>query len=107
MERDILLDRLEILIKKHRIHSIDNLASSTAINISNSVHDSILNIVNVLRDEEKEISRKDWLNGYIKCCLDIGEFFGYDKDEAYPKYDELEEIEEDSKIYVDEKFKKS
>jgi hypothetical protein len=66
---------------------------------------AVLDMIEDLKKDEIENSRIDFKEGYVKACLDMGEFFGLDSKESYPKDDEMEEINQESIDYINAKFK--
>jgi hypothetical protein len=100
------LNALEELVREHKKKSLDLLQSQIFKNLISSNCDSILQIIDELKDTEKEQSRLDWKAGYIDCCLDCSEFFGNDRQDSFPKEIEMEVIESLSYDFVNIKNEK-
>ena len=106
MENVSTLNMLKELIEEHKKKSLQLLIGESSKRYTTLHCDIILNMVEGLKDAEKEQSRLDWKAGYINCCLDCAEFFGNDRNESYPTESEMEEIDEDSFEFIKGKNKK-
>jgi hypothetical protein len=104
MENLSTLNMLKEFIEEHKTKSLQLLISESSKRITSANCDIILNMVEELKDAEKEQSRLDWKAGYISCCLDCAEFFGNDRNESYPTESEMEEIDKSSFEFVKRKF---
>lgn len=93
MENLSTLNMLKELIEEHKTKSLQLLIGESSKRYTTLHCDIILNMVEELKDVEKEQSRLDWKAGYIDCCLDCAEFFGNERDESYPTESEMETIE--------------
>jgi hypothetical protein len=93
MENVSTLNMLKELIEEHKKKSLQLLIGESSKRYTTLHCDIILNMVEGLKDAEKEQSRLDWKTGYIDCCLDCAEFFGNERDESYPTESEMETIE--------------
>jgi hypothetical protein len=93
MENLSTLSVLKELIEEHKKTSLQLLIGESSKRYTTLHCDIILNMVEGLKDAEKEQSRLDWKAGYIDCCLDCAEFFGNERDESYPTESEMETIE--------------
>lgn len=100
MENLSTLNILEGLIKDHKIKSLQLLIGESSKRITSTNCDIILQMIEGLKETEKEQSRLDWKAGYIHCCLDVAEFFGNDRNESYPTDSEMEEIDQDSFEFI-------
>jgi hypothetical protein len=100
------LNALEKLVIEHKKKSLDLSKSRIVKNLISSNFNSILKIIDGLKDAEKEQSRLDWKAGYIDCCLDCAEFFGNDIQDSFPKETEMEVIESLSYDFVNKKNEK-
>lgn len=87
------LKALEELVKEHKTKSLQLLICESSKRLTSANFDIILNMIEGLKDVEKEQSRLDWKAGYIDCCLDCAEFFGNERNESYPTESEMETIE--------------
>lgn len=96
MENLSTLNILKELIEEHKTESLKLLIGESSRRYTTLHCDIILNMIEGLKDAEKEQSRLDWKTGYIHCCLDCAEFFGNDRNEAYPTDSEMEEIDQQS-----------
>jgi hypothetical protein len=93
MESLSTLSMLKELIEEHKKKSLQLFIGESSKRYTTLNCDIILNMVEGLKDAEKEQSRLDWKAGYIDCCLDCAEFFGNERDESYPTESEMETIE--------------
>jgi hypothetical protein len=98
------LNELEQLVKEHKKKSLDLFQTEISKNLISANCNSILQIINELKDSEKEQSRLDWKAGYIASCLDVQEFFDGSKKPHLEDYD-LAIIEQQSLEYIKTKFK--
>lgn len=105
MENLSILNMLKELIEEHKTESLKLLISESSKRITSANCDIILNMVEELKDVEKEQSRLHWKAGYIDCYLDCAEFFGIDRNESYPTDSEMEEIDQVSFEFIKEKIK--
>ena len=105
MENLSISNMLKELIEEHKTESLKLLISESSKRITSANCDIILNMVEELKDVEKEQSRLHWKAGYIYCCLDVAEFFGNDRNQSYPTDSEMEEIDEHSFEFIKEKNK--
>lgn len=105
MENLSTLNVLKELIEEHKKTSLQLLIGESSKRYTTLHCDIILNMIEGLKDAEKEQSRLDWKAGYIHCCLDCAEFFGNDRNESYPTNSEMEEIDEHSFEFIKEKNK--
>lgn len=101
-----VLDKLEkqvnVLIKNTKsVNSRNDYKAISFYTLS-----AFITLINRLKEEEIENSRIDFKEGYLKACLDMGDFFGLSKEEAYPNDSEMEEIEKHSLEYIKLKFKR-
>ena len=62
-----------------------------------------MQIINELKDSEKEQSRIDWKAGYIDCTINLGEFFGNERYESFPNDEELAVIDRLSNNFINNK----
>lgn len=93
MENLSTLNMLKELIEEHKTESLKLLISESSKRITSANCDIILNMIEQLKEAEKEQSRLDWKTGYIDSCLDCAEFFGNNRNESYPTDSEMETIE--------------
>jgi hypothetical protein len=100
------LNALEELVREHKKKSLDLSKSRIVKNLISSNFNSILKIIDELKDAEKEQSRLDWKAGYVDCCLDVSEWLGNKKDDSFITEDEMEVIESLSYDYVNKKNEK-
>jgi hypothetical protein len=87
------LNSLKELVKEHKTKSLQLLIRESSKRLTSANCDIILNMIEELKDAEKEKSRLDWKAGYIECYLDCAEFFGNERDKSYPTESEMETIE--------------
>jgi len=105
MENLSTLNMLKELIEEHKTKSLQLLIGESSKRYTTLNCDIILNMVEGLKDVEKEQSRLHWKAGYIHCSLDVAEFFGNDRNESYPTDSEMEEIDENSFEFIKGKNK--
>ena len=87
------LNSLKELVKEHKTKSLQLLIGECSKRYTTLHCDIILNMIEGLKDAEKEQSRLDWKAGYIECYIDCAEFFGNERDKSYPTESEMETIE--------------
>jgi hypothetical protein len=100
MESLSTLSMLKELIEEHKKKSLQLLISESSKRITSANCDIILNMVEELKDIEKEKSRLDWKAGYIECTINLGEFFGNKREDSFPNDDELEVINKLSHNFI-------
>jgi hypothetical protein len=98
------LNVLQDLIKDHKKKSLSLLQSDFQKKITIANCDIILQMIEELKEAEKEQSRIDWKEGYIASCLDVQEFFDGSK-KPYLGDSDLAIIEQQSLEYIKTKFK--
>ena len=98
------LNVLQDLIKDHKKKSLSLLQSDFQKKITIANCDIILQMIEELKEAEKEQSRIDWKAGYISSCLDVQEFFDGSK-KPHLENTDLQQIEESSFEYIKAKFK--
>jgi hypothetical protein len=95
------LNVLQGLIKDHKKKSLGLLQSKFSKHYISTTCDDILQMIEELKEVEKEQSRKDWKAGYIECTINLGEFFGNERVDSFPNDNELEIIERLSHHFID------
>ena len=103
MQESVLV-KLEALVKEKKKFANSMYETELIKKISNSDYDSFLSMIESMKDEEKNVSRLDWKNGYIDALLDLAEYLGNERSESMPNKDEMNEIDELSFEYVNSKF---
>ena len=98
------LNVLQGLIKYHKKKSLGLLQSEATRNITASHCDIILQMIEELKEVEKENARLIWKEGYISSCFDVQEFFGTNKNPHLEESD-LADIDRDSFEFIKTKFK--
>jgi hypothetical protein len=63
-------------------------------------------MVQEVEENEKEQSKIDWKEGYLKALSDVQEFFGTNEEELDLTEIELKEIDDDAMKYAENKFSK-
>jgi hypothetical protein len=94
------LNALEELVKEHKNKSLGLLQSKFSKHYISTTCDDILEMINQLKDTEKEKSRIDWKAGYIECVINWGEFFGNERKDCFPNDKELEVIDRLSHNFI-------
>lgn len=104
-EKTFTIKSLKDRIKERKIELLKLCSSKFSKHYVSQTCDSILDLINELKDAEKEQSRLDWKAGYNECVLDTGEAFGNDRLDCFPNNEEMEVINEKSFDFVKRKFK--
>ena len=97
------LNALELLVKEHKKKSMGLLQTNITKKLISSNCDAILQMIDELKDMEKEQSRLDWKAGYVDCCVDVAEWLGYEKDKSFITDEDMEVIESLSFDYINNK----
>jgi hypothetical protein len=99
------LESLQERIKLRKIELLKLCSSKFSKHYVSQTCDSIFDLINELKDVEKEQSRLDWKAGYNECVLDTGEAFGNDRLDCFPNDEEMKVIDEKSLDFINRKFK--
>ena len=100
MKKLSTLNVLQDLIKDHKKKSLELLVGESSKKITSTNCDIILQMIEELKEAEKEQSRLDWKAGYIECVINWGEFFGNERVDSFPSDSELENIEKFSHHFI-------
>ena len=65
-----------------------------------------LNMIKEVEENEKEQSKNDWKEGYLKAVSDVSEFFGVNDKELDLTEIEMKVIDNDAMKYAENKFSK-
>jgi hypothetical protein len=94
------LDTLtELLVEKRKNH-LNLLKSNVLISNTLSIYDDIFDTINELKKNEKEKSRIDFKNGYLKSVYNFADAFGIKEGEFVPTSSELQIIDNLSLEYI-------
>ena len=104
MESLSTLNALEKLVKEQKQKSVSSLQTNFLKVITESNYDVFLQMIEELKEAEKENARLIWKEGYIASCFDVQEFFGTDKNPHLGESD-LAHIDRDSFEFIKTKFK--
>jgi hypothetical protein len=97
------LNALELLVKEHKKKSMGLYQTNITKKLISSNCDAILQMIDELKDMEKEQSRLDWKAGYLYCSLDVSEWLGNEKDDSFLTEGDMEVIEFLSFEYINNK----
>jgi|694.fasta_scaffold19490_6 hypothetical protein len=97
------LNALEGLIKIHKKKSLALLQSKATKNITASHCDIVLQMIEELKEVEKENARLIWKEGYISSCFEVQEFFGINENPHLGESD-LSDIDRNSFEFIKTKF---
>lgn len=100
MKKLSTLNVLQDLIKDHKKKSLSLLQSDFQKKNTIANCDIILQMIEELKEAEKEQSRIDWKAGYIECVINWGEFFGNERVDSFPSDSELQNIEKLSHHFI-------
>ena len=99
-----ILDKLEALVKEKKKLANSLYQTELIKKISNADYDSFLSMIKMMKEQEDNQRRLDWKNGYLYACLDFAEVLGNERSESMPNEDEMEEIDELSYDFINNKL---
>ena len=104
MESLSTLNALEKLVKEQKQKSISSVQTNLLKFVTKANYDVVLQMIEELKEAEKENARLIWKQGYISSCFEVQEFFGTDKNPNLGQSD-LADIDRDSFEFIKTKFK--